>query len=43
MYRTAARDDILDSVELKSGSHVFASIADANSEVGTLPSYFDNS
>ena len=36
MYRTATSDDILDSVEVKSGSYVFASIVDANSDVGTL-------
>jgi linoleate 10R-lipoxygenase len=36
VYRTAARDDILDSVEVKSGTYVFASIADANLDVSTL-------
>jgi hypothetical protein len=38
VYRTAVRDDILDSIEVKSGASVFASIANANSDVGILRS-----
>jgi hypothetical protein len=36
VLRTAARDDILDSVEVKSGTRVFASIVDANSDVSSF-------
>jgi len=36
VYRTAARDDILDSVQVKSGNSVFASITDADSNVSSF-------
>jgi len=36
VYRTAAKDDILDAVEVKSGTPVFASIVDADSDVSAF-------
>jgi hypothetical protein len=36
VYRTAAKDDVLDTLEVKSGTHVFASIVDADTDVSSL-------
>ena len=35
MFRTAAKDDILDPVEVRAGSHLFANLVNGDSEVRT--------